>query len=408
MEGVQTGEDPAAGKLRSISPSFSAFLDLARALAATAVVLEHLRDPLFRGYPQLSPEARTLLVKAWYFLAGFGFEGVVVFFVLSGYLVGGLGIGRIRAGTFNLGHYAINRATRLFLVFVPGLLLTVAFDNLGARYTSAGFWTASNPVLLEKFTNSFIAADTPARFACNAAMLQEFACPVLGSNQPLWTLSYEFWFYVMFGLATVIILRKGAGRWTALVLGAPLLWFLGYKFVFMLGIWCLGLGVYLYRGKLLCRPILATACFLVTAVISRTINGGEPRGGWQDLVVLAEGASFAWLMISVRPLPLGAMLGIRGLASRVAGFSYTLYLVHFPTMLLLVALLFKVMGRDAHAGIAPNSFAGVFFYLLTFVAVMAFAWLFASVTEARTASVRRWLATTLTSRKNGKVERAKV
>ena len=62
-------------------------LDVIRALAAIEVILSHLRGFIFTDFGQLMHA--NILVKAFDFITGFGHQAVVIFFVLSGYLVGG-------------------------------------------------------------------------------------------------------------------------------------------------------------------------------------------------------------------------------------------------------------------------------------------------------------------------------
>ena len=67
---------------------------------------------------------KTALVAAFYALTRVGGEAVVAFFVLSGFLVGGKAIERMREGTFRPGDYAIDRLVRLMLPLAPALLFT--------------------------------------------------------------------------------------------------------------------------------------------------------------------------------------------------------------------------------------------------------------------------------------------
>ena len=62
----------------------------------------------------------------------------------------------------------------------------------------------------------------------NAGFLQTFVAPTYGSNMPLWTISAEFWFYVVFGLAAATYLARSiVGRTLKLVLIEDILLFLG-------------------------------------------------------------------------------------------------------------------------------------------------------------------------------------
>src|SRR5690348_3723362 len=106
--------------------SFSGWLDLFRGLAALAVLYGHSR-PLF--FTSLSPgQSPHLLTRALYVLSGFGHQAVMVFFVLSGFLVGGTVIRTARDGRWSWRRYATQRGTRLYIVLIPALLLTLCWD----------------------------------------------------------------------------------------------------------------------------------------------------------------------------------------------------------------------------------------------------------------------------------------
>lgn len=71
----------------TISPTLSNMLNFLRWFAAFLVVIGHLRSFMFIEYNQIiSP---SIFDKIFYFITGLGHEAVIVFFVLSGYLVGG-------------------------------------------------------------------------------------------------------------------------------------------------------------------------------------------------------------------------------------------------------------------------------------------------------------------------------
>src|SRR6476646_6319001 len=98
------------------NPTLSGFMDAARWTAALAVVLSHINArlvPLLRDI-----EHPTHLEKAWGFIAGCSHHAVVVFFVLSGFLVGGKVIRELRSRErpFSPKHYFLDRFTRIYLV----------------------------------------------------------------------------------------------------------------------------------------------------------------------------------------------------------------------------------------------------------------------------------------------------
>ena len=52
----------------------------------------------------------------------------------------------------------------------------------------------------------------------NAAFLQEIVVPTYGSNAPLWSLSYEFWYYFLYPVLIAFAFCRSLGRLA--VLGA--------------------------------------------------------------------------------------------------------------------------------------------------------------------------------------------
>lgn len=116
--------------------SFSVHLDALRGLAALAVFWGHLRALLFVEFNAV--DRKSAGVKAAYFLDGFGHLAVMVFFVLSGYLISASVIRAHAQGRWSWSWYGLNRATRLYVVLIPALLLTVVWDQAGMRLWGSG------------------------------------------------------------------------------------------------------------------------------------------------------------------------------------------------------------------------------------------------------------------------------
>ena len=179
---------------RKLSVAASAHLDLIRASAAWAVMWGHLRALFFVNFEQL-PQ-KNVLLRAFYFLTGLGHQAVMVFFVLSGFLISSTIIKAHVAGAWSWRDYATNRLARLYALLIPGLLLGLLFDKLGGSiFVSTGLY--SHP--LESLGPGIATARiTAGNFLCNLFFLQTIVCPTFGSNGPLWSLANEFWYYVLF------------------------------------------------------------------------------------------------------------------------------------------------------------------------------------------------------------------
>src|SRR5262249_47939700 len=79
------------------------FLDCARFGAAVLVLFGHSRGLLFESIANV--EAPSALTRAAYLVTGLQHEAVVIFFVISGFLVGGAALKRIEDGQFRVALY---------------------------------------------------------------------------------------------------------------------------------------------------------------------------------------------------------------------------------------------------------------------------------------------------------------
>jgi peptidoglycan/LPS O-acetylase OafA/YrhL len=172
------------------------WLDVIRGLSAVAVCAGHLRAMMFVDYAEL--KAPSLLHKIFYAMTGLGHQAVMVFFVLSGFFVGG---SVLRKGpNFEWIDYAIARLSRLWIVLIPALIVTfvidrfissIAPDVLAGSYYS--IWS-SGPFISKDHSTTLLT------FLGNVFFLQNILTPVFGTNTPLWSLANEFWYYVIFPL----------------------------------------------------------------------------------------------------------------------------------------------------------------------------------------------------------------
>ena len=135
-----------------------------------AVVMTHARGFMFEEYGALQADSQNWMIAAFYAVTRLGHEAVIVFFVLSGYLVGGKAIERLGRGTFQPTDYAVDRITRIWVPLVPALLLS---GFVTGNSNGVGTWIG------------------------NLFGLQSVLVPSLGGNGPLWSLAYEIWFYVL-------------------------------------------------------------------------------------------------------------------------------------------------------------------------------------------------------------------
>ena len=204
-------------------------LDLVRGVAALAVLVCHTRAVLFGAFvdPAKASWPRLLLDLS----GSFGHAAVMVFFVLSGFFIAGSVIRDDRAGRWSWRNYLVNRLARLYVVLLPGLLLTVAWDLGGLA------WIGDRPLPSDNAGGMVTSmAETRDRLTLptltgNVFFLQEVAVPTFGSNGSLWSLTNEWWYYVMF--PCLWLACRGAGSWMLragyLTLATGVAWMIGVE-----------------------------------------------------------------------------------------------------------------------------------------------------------------------------------
>ncbi|MBB2487017.1 acyltransferase [Mitsuaria sp. WAJ17] len=308
-----------------MSPAFSIHLDLLRLAAALLVFVHHASYARFHG--------RWLQG-----LAGYGHEAVVVFFVLSGYVI-----------AYNHEHkdldwrrYAVQRLSRLWSVALPAIALTLLLDAWGRPLqptlhdTQPGGWGRVLASVL--FVNEF--------------WIEGWAA---GSNIPLWSLSYEAGYYLLFG---VLSFSPARWRWP-LTLACALL--IGPRLLLLLPAWWLGVWVHRSRrvqamgaseGALLAAIGLAWALALAVGKV------GNRFITWRLMDLLSQplsqliGNSDAF--ISDNLIALGVAAHVAGMsawlrgrqapaalarwAARLSRATFPIYLFHYPLLQFFAAL----------------------------------------------------------------------
>lgn len=120
------------------------WLDTLRFIAAFMVLFSHSRNDFFLPWGDLPPEQHGLLQFIFYTLGRLGHEAVVVFFVLSGFLVGGRGLERISDKTFHVKSYAIDRFARIY----PPLLAAVVLYFITCQFVPGETWSMGGQLVI--------------------------------------------------------------------------------------------------------------------------------------------------------------------------------------------------------------------------------------------------------------------
>jgi peptidoglycan/LPS O-acetylase OafA/YrhL len=366
------------------------WLDFVRGVSAIAVCASHLRVTMFTDYSKL--ESSGLLQKIFYALTGLGHQSVMVFFVLSGFFVGG---SVLRAGQgFQPRNYAISRISRLWVVLVPALILTAVIDHLIGVLAPSVLTGAFGTVWSSGPTSAHEYSATLLNFFANLFFLQTIFTPVFGTNGPLWSLANEFWYYVLFPLCALALgmvspNKHGMTLAARLVLSSLVV---GLLFLLPTGItsgylvWLLGVPVYFMVGRLspfARRITLGVGLLAFTAALGYSKAIGL-QAHWLISPDLLIGLAFCIVCIGLANMPPPAnprSLFVKA-SQGLSAFSYSLYLVHFPFVALIGS---TVYGSQRLAPDAAGMVQMIGWMCVLMLVSAAFWWVF----ERRTEALRR-------------------
>jgi len=363
------------------------WLDLIRGCSALAVCLGHLRNAMLVDYSGLVHPGFAM--KALYVFTGFGHQAVMVFFVLSGYFVGG---GVLRSGTkFLWGNYLTSRLARLWVVLIPSLIITWCIGLIIIHY-APGALSGANYDNWHSGPKPGEYSDDLGTFLANIFFLQTIASPVFGANGPLWSLANEFWYYMLFPLLAVAMGFVGSGRYLsraiALALAMIIAWWLPNDILHGFMIWIMGVAVFHLQPKIQSlSPKLARIALLSGLILFGLSLGYSKSAMWMKVISIepdfAVGLTFSFLCLALtyRPFPEIRWPRIAHFARDLSEVSYSLYLSHFPLVVLISSTVYG-SRKLAPDGLVLAQFLGWGLLLVGFGGLLW--WLF----ESRTLWVR--------------------
>lgn len=288
--------------------------DAIRSLAALAVLLGHADGT----FPPFAPDKTHHIASALWPQQ----MGVVVFFLLSGYLITETLDRRLRDPKATFADFAIDRFARIYSAFLPAILVVALIDIYSFRTCPY-----PSPETISRFT--------PAIFIENLFMLQApDVAWSFGSGNPFWSVAIEFWIYMFVGLSAFALrdgLTPAKGVAIIAVSFIPLQSIESNNLVFVP--WVMGALVRQMIATGALRKVATSALIAAFAagigiVIWRNILG-EARI-YDNLTSLTFAATFLAIVALSKRLPEQSVATI--IAAWFARWSYSLYLLHHSVL----------------------------------------------------------------------------
>ena len=355
-----------------LTPSFSSYLDFLRFGAALVVLLGHMVQDGF--------------ALGWLPIAYLSHEAVIVFFVMSGYIVYSSTVARQTSAS----EYVVARASRIYSVALPAVVFCVGLSWVFE-------WAWPDLAAQEPSWRPFSWPDIGASLLF---LNESWGSPTdLTLNGPYWSLCYEVWYYVLFGIA---FFGRGRWRWPLFAVAAAVA---GPAILVLFPIWVFGAWLAARANKL---PRWSPPVAVVLWLGSLLLVGALPASGLDHALknYLHDNVPGFWMLNASQlmftdyvvalllglhlcayaslPAPVQSFfLGTRRLWTALAGFSFTLYLFHRPFTSLAGSFI------PAEQQTVPLAIAAV-------LVVLGACWLVSFVTERRLpawrAGLRRLLA----------------
>lgn len=351
------------------------------------VMVGHLRDFLFVGADRLV--AAGIIEKGFYFITGFGHHAVMIFFVMSGFLVGGSVLDQYINHSFQWRKYFIDRTTRIYVVFLIALAIGGLFDYIGLNFfNQLGIYNHSHEFQFScDLGNRDVSESlTSKSLIGNVLMLQTLRVPVFGSNGPLWSLAFEWWYYLLFPLLAMVLFSNGLLRKIIGGLGSVcIVALLPINTLLYFGVWLM--GVVVRTGIIPSFAGRIPSC-LVFVIVMASIRSFGSDSLYLDYLL---GVSFAFFINEVHQNPV-KMSGISDffvkLNSFLADFSFSMYVLHFPFILLIINVLNSYFAFSIER---QPTIQNILLFSVMMLLTYVYAYIVSIFTENKTSSIRNVL-----------------
>lgn len=283
-------------------------------------------------------------------------QSVMIFFIISGFLIA-LSIKtniEKNSGQFDLIRYLISRSARIYPPLFFALATTVIIFLIINHFELPGY-SVGNPYDIGKFKPSRETFQISIADIKNVALMNN---GMLEANGPLWSLCIEWRIYIVVGFIAALLYSKNIFL-KLFFLTAAYYFFIKLRSVnehsiFYLSVWLIG-GVYgVFHKNIDCFlsktrvkflfALIGLLALLAAIQPSLLISGGSIFGAKENLFQLIISTFWCIFLLESKA---AIRTNLRKISMWLGEISYSVYILHFPLMLLFLSLFQEFIKENA-------------------------------------------------------------
>lgn len=306
----------------------SNFFDFIRWFSACFVLIGHI--PMV----MIGLDSSIEFNHNFIYFSRFAHPAVILFFLLSGYLIAYTVSKKSEESEYTFKEYFFDRTSRIYSVLLYSLILTILCDIIGRIY----FESYSSQIVLPQ--DNYI-----LRLVINLLSLQGIwnNRVQFGSNPALWSIGYEYCFYILFGLIYFKIAKSKKVKVNYILVILIISLIRGFPLIYYFLIWLMGVFAYRMANKIKmkCSPITAIFFLSIIFISAHIIYINEQLGSNELFKDAIFGLVICICMIfnySNYDIP----VWFTSINKFFSSFSFSLYAYHLPILYLMSAILFKI------------------------------------------------------------------
>ena len=280
-------------------------------------------------------------------------HAVTIFFVVSGFMICLSVFRHQKAGEFDDIGFAKARVFRIYPPLIAALLITILvyLTISGLALHGSESYRLGGELAVSRENVKLEWSSLPSTFFLLYGAVPHVPPPI-NMDGPLWTLGYEWWFYILVFL-TVRLSNGMSFRTIAPLLIVAVMLIVGRNGLFFrfLVVWLSGyaLGYAYMTGRLFLPNASVVLLLIIAALVAATLAIGDTANlllhpfdtsPGQNLMVIIGTSIAVCVAFALR---FRDHLQFPQWLCGTAAFSYTLYVIHFPLLLLAYSLLHPVV-----------------------------------------------------------------